>query len=294
MTTYASPGIVGSRNISNLYTEGGVSVMQEASAAELGGILAQTENLLPPGKVLEVGCGRGIFSTYLASSLSGRTLVFTDTSAPMVETCRRNLKGLHYERYQHRIFSCLDATAVTMGERFALIATSFALHRYGDLKQSISRLIDLLLPGGYLIASLPGRDSFLEWKQICAFNSLVYTGKELPGLLDLVETGSREDCTFQLQAVPRTLTFADAGEFFRQLDQSGLETTMPGEVPSGNKRMTIERWNLLYGKPGIEVSYQTLSGYFRKLDEGGLAFAVETKVMRKPGKTYVLCDRFAY
>ncbi|MCA9803122.1 MAG: methyltransferase domain-containing protein [Cyanobacteria bacterium HKST-UBA02] len=294
MTTYASPGITGSLNISNLYAEGGVSAMHEASATELAGVLSQVENRLPPGKVLEVGCGRGIFSTYLASSLSGRTVVFTDPSSPMVESCRRNLKGLHYERYQHRIFSCLDATTVTMGERFALIATSFALHRFGDLKRSIARLIDLLLPGGYLIVSLPGRDSFLEWKQICAFNSLVYTGKELPGLFDLVETGTRDDCTFQLLSVPHTLTFADAGEFFRQLDQSGLETTMPGAVPSGNKRLTVERWNLLYGKPSIEVSYQTLSGYFRKLDQGGLAFAVETKVMRKPGKTYVLCDRFAY
>ncbi|MBZ0185120.1 MAG: methyltransferase, partial [Candidatus Obscuribacterales bacterium] len=111
--------------------------IQAIAASELSLTLSQVEASIPQGRILEFGCGTGIFSRYLAACLPGRTVIFSDASSEMVEVCRLNIRDLNSDKFQQRIFSCLDATRIQTEERFSMIAASFVLQWLPDLKGAI-------------------------------------------------------------------------------------------------------------------------------------------------------------
>lgn len=129
-------------------------------------IAAQLASLLPPldrPRVLELGCGTGLFTRHLIARYPGASFVLTDASPAMISECRRNLAGFGASRSD---FVVMDASRPAALGHFDLIATSMTLHWLPEQRASLERLLGLLAPSGVLVYAALGPESFAEWHAV--------------------------------------------------------------------------------------------------------------------------------
>lgn len=258
-------------------------------------MLATVKDEIPPGPIIELGCGTGIFSAHLDNQLETRDITFSDASEPMVELCKRK-RLLTSPPPGPGLRNFAVATPGDLLPRsYSLIASSFMLQWLPDLSKALHCLLDCLVPGGMLLFSMPGRESFPEWRDVCARGGLIYTGNRLPDILDLVDTGSSRDCQFRVFSRPHAVEYRDSAEFFRSLRLSGSRTATGRTSTLANLRGIIKSWN--QSSPnGIEVTYQLLWGYMRSPlpVEGSGDYGAETRITRLGGENRLFCDRHRY
>ena len=135
-------------------------------------------------RVLELGCGTGLFSRHLLARYPDGTFLFTDLAPSMVEQCRRNLAVASKQRVS---FEIMDAARPTADGPFDLIATSMTLHWLADPAAALATLRRLLAPGGVLIYATISGKSFPEWREVLAAQGLpigLLEIPELPGIVD--------------------------------------------------------------------------------------------------------------
>ncbi len=129
-------------------------------------VAARLASLLPPldrPRVLELGCGTGLFSRHLIERYPQANFMLTDASPAMISECRRNLAGFGASGID---FAVMDASRPAALGRFDLIATSMTLHWLPEQRASLERLRALLAPSGVLLYAALGPDSFAEWHAV--------------------------------------------------------------------------------------------------------------------------------
>ncbi len=150
-------------------------------------------------RVLDVGCGTGIDSVFLAQR--GVDVVAIDFSPEMVAQCRlkASLAGLT-PQVDARVLSISELHALR-GERFDGLVSAFAgLNTLPDLHQFAADASQLVEPGRRLILHLLNRFSLWEW--------LGYVSHA--DWRDAREVGRRRTRAFTIggQSVPHTVYFA--------------------------------------------------------------------------------------
>ena len=130
------------------------------SAAWLSGWRVCCRNSHAP-RVLELGCGTGLFSRHLLARYPDGRFLLTDLAPSMVEQCRRNLAVASKQRVS---FEIMDAARPTADGPFDLIATSMTLHWLADPAAALATLRKRLAPGGVLIYATISGKSFPEWR----------------------------------------------------------------------------------------------------------------------------------
>jgi trans-aconitate 2-methyltransferase len=109
-------------------------------------LLAQVPDL-PPGDVVDLGCGTGAVAGPLATRFPGRRLVGVDASPAMLT-----------EAEATGLYARLDRADVAMWSPAtppALIFSNAALHWLDDHAALLPRLADVLAPGGVLAVQMP-------------------------------------------------------------------------------------------------------------------------------------------
>ena len=224
--------------------------LQRGVAERLAGLLPQ----LASPRVLELGCGTGVFSRHLLARYPDGTFLLTDLAPSMVEHCRRNLAGS-----QQRVsVDIMDAARPTADGSFDLIATSMTLHWLADPAAALGALRKLLAPGGVLVyASISGR-SFPEWREVLEEQALPIGLLEIPELPGIVD----ED---RIVADPDTLGF------LRRMKAVGGLTPREGyaALPPGRLRRAIRAadkmhggritWHIVYGRLAASQSSPSIS-----------------------------------
>jgi len=203
--------------------------------------------LLPPlrqPRVLELGCGTGLFSRHLLARYRDGTFVLTDLAPSMVEQCRRNLAGVDRQRLS---FEVMDAARPTVEGPFDLIATSMTLHWLADPAAALGTLRRLLAPNGVLIYATISGKSFPEWRDVLAAQGLpvgLLDVPELPGIVD----------------EERRVADPDTLGFLRRMKAVGGLTPRRGyaPMPAGALRRAIRAadkkhggrisWHIVYGR----------------------------------------------
>jgi 2-polyprenyl-3-methyl-5-hydroxy-6-metoxy-1,4-benzoquinol methylase len=99
--------------------------------------------------VLEVGCGAGFAARYLAGRY-GRYMG-VDHAESLVALARR-----HHQLPNVR-FESAGVHELSSAERFDVILLIGVLHHLDDLPASLTRMVELLKPGGWLVANEPQR-----------------------------------------------------------------------------------------------------------------------------------------
>lgn len=116
-------------------------------------LLSVMDLLLPAdGRILDVGCGFGLFAAYFAQTQPERRITGVDTDARRIETAREVMAKLGYAGHE---FIASDARAVRdLGSaRFSGIYVLDVMHHVPreDQEPLLLALYDLLEPGGVLV-----------------------------------------------------------------------------------------------------------------------------------------------
>ncbi|MGH6866389.1 MAG: methyltransferase [Methyloceanibacter sp.] len=154
--------------------------LQRAVADRLARLLPE----LDCPRVLELGCGTGLFSRHLVKRYPEGSFVLTDAAPAMIAECRRNLAVFRPERVSYEV---MDAGEAGGHAELDLIATSMTLHWLPDPDASLERLRWLLAPNGVLLYATLGPESFTEWRMVLDGEFLPSGLSDIPALPGVVE-----------------------------------------------------------------------------------------------------------
>ncbi|MCU0802675.1 MAG: methyltransferase domain-containing protein [Rhodobacteraceae bacterium] len=112
-------------------------------------LLARVPADLPPGDVVDLGCGDGAVAAALAAQFAGRRITGVDAATTMLAQAR--LAGVYDQLLQADI-AAWQAVAPP-----ALIFSNAALHWLSDHDTVLPRLARMLAPGGLLAVQMPAQ-----------------------------------------------------------------------------------------------------------------------------------------
>jgi malonyl-CoA O-methyltransferase len=214
--------------------------LQRAVADHLARLLPDLER----PSVLELGCGTGLFSRHLVKRYPEGRFILTDAAPAMIAECRRNLAKLGASRISYEV---MDAGEAGGHAELDLIAASMTLHWLPDPIAALSRLRRLLAPQGVLLYATLGPESFAEWREVLAAESLpsgLTDIKPLPGVVE----------------EERLVPDQDSLSFLRRMKAVGGLTPREGYVPlsPGQLSRAIHAaddrfggritWHIVYGR----------------------------------------------
>ncbi len=212
-------------------------------------VAARLARLLPPlavPRVLELGCGTGLFSRQLLARYPDGTFLFTDLAPSMVEQCKLNLAGAGGKRVS---FEVMDAARPTADGPFDLIAMSMTLHWLADPEAALATLRKHLAPNGVLVFATIGGESFPEWR-----DALVAQGLPI-GLLDIPDLPGIVD-EEQLVVDANTLGGLTPREGYAALPPGRLRRAIRTADETHGGRVT---WHIVYGRLAASQSSPSIS-----------------------------------
>jgi len=122
--------------------------------------------------VLEVGCGTGFLTEQLAPVLHPALWHATDIAPSMVQACLRRMQP-HAINLNGR---CMDGEWPDLPPQSVdLVVSNMTAQWFSDCPTALRRLYSLLRPGGILTMTLPGSQTFAEWRSLCS-----QTGMQTP------------------------------------------------------------------------------------------------------------------
>jgi malonyl-CoA O-methyltransferase len=219
----------------------------EAHAGLQRDVAARLARLLPEvtrPRVLELGCGTGLFSRHLVAVYPEGRLVLTDAAPAMLAECRHNLTPSLCSDIG---FEVMDASLPGGEGPFDLIASSMALHWVSEPAASLEKLRALLAPGGVLLYSALGPGSFTEWRAVLAALDLPSGLADLPALPGVLHEERLTPDTSALGFLRRIkavggLTPRDG---YRPLPPGALRRAIRAADESHGGRIT---WHIVYGR----------------------------------------------
>ncbi|NGP86982.1 methyltransferase domain-containing protein [Fodinibius halophilus] len=216
------------------------ATLQKEAAERLIASLKPWRDILPKGPIIELGCGTGFVTKGLATLYPNREIVATDLSPRMVEYCQEQLSD-----FDNLTFAVRDAENVPEGEpEYALTISGFTAQWFKDPAQTLGKWLEAIKPGGLLLTSFPGNESFPEWKQKCEELGLPYTGNELPDIEELVVKMSLGPAQIDYYEDTVTQTFESAEQFFREFKYIGASTQKKGRALTPKElSLLIDHWN---------------------------------------------------
>ena len=129
----------------------------------------------PPARVLDLGCGPGWTSLFLAKA--GYDVVGQDISEDMVRCATRNAER---EQVSRARFVSGDYESASWSAEFDCVLFFDALHHAEDERLALRTAFSALRPGGICIASEPGEDHAGTPEARAALERFGVTEKDMP------------------------------------------------------------------------------------------------------------------
>lgn len=213
--------------------------VQERAAKKLSEFLPD----LSRPKILEIGCGVGTFTQYLLPAYPDGQFVISDVSQTMIVQAQKNIPNADDVSWLQ-----MDGEHPNIDQRFDLIVSSMSVQWFFDLDSSLERLKKLLKPEGEILYSMPGPETFYEWR------STLDTLNLRSGTLDFdVRPDVFEEDKF-------SISYEDALDFLYHVKRIGAHTPRAGYMPMAYKDFKKActffdekydghvTWHILYGQ----------------------------------------------
>jgi len=179
-------------------------------------------------RILEIGCGTGLFSEILVQQFPHASFLLTDIAPNMVERCRTRF--LHCPRVD---VQCHDVRHLDVPHDFDLMASSMTLHWLPDIAQTIRALLPRLRQTGRFVFSLLGANSLCEWRAICE-------QFQLPVGTPLFPTASQLKNHFpewHITVETHEQRYDHLWAFLQSLKKLGATATRPGYAPLSPRQL---------------------------------------------------------
>jgi len=239
------------RSVSDYHEQANV---QKEVADRLIASLEPWRDILPPGPILEVGCGTGFVTRGIVDLYPKREKIITDLSDEMVSFCKDRFRSA-----ENITFHQLDAEELETDEpEYGMTVCGFAAQWFKDPALTLGKLMEATKPGGLLLASFPGSESFPEWKERCEELGIPFTGNALPDTEEMVIKMSTGPVQVDYYEDTVTQKFPSALHFFRHLKTIGAATHKNGRaLNSAEMKMLINHWDD-HSEGDIRVSYHVV------------------------------------
>lgn len=227
--------------------------LQRDTAGRMARALEPWQYSVPDGPVIEIGAGTGFFTSHLVRMFPGHDIEITDAAPQMVEHCKREFSGR--ERLK---FKVLDAETVNWQEESnALVVGNFVAQWFKDPSAALSKMAASLKPGGFMLVSFPGSESFPHWRKYCLELGLPFTGNPLPDVEKVVVNLSMGPVKVDYYEDQSSESYEDLYSFFRHMKQAGLATSFTGKrLAPKQLRLLNDHW-LKQNDGKIVVHYHT-------------------------------------
>ncbi len=126
----------------------------------INGLRIRLRRVLPmvsgnPGKILDAGCGRGVFSYRLAGRFPDAAVVGVDVDEEQLSTNRRiarrcGLGNLSFEK--------MDVAKLAYADEFDLVLSVDNLEHIEDDRMALRHMAGALKKGGVMVLHVPGRE----------------------------------------------------------------------------------------------------------------------------------------
>lgn len=228
--------------------------LQKNTALRLANALEPWQYSVPDGSILEIGSGTGFFSEHLIRIFSNRKILITDISPQMVEYCKEK-----YFNHEHVDFEVLDAENHHWKENtYSVIAGNFVAQWFKDPSITLSKMAESLKPGGFMLMSFPGSESYPQWKKYCLELGLPFTANELPDIEQVVVNLSMGPVKVDYYEDQSTEHYDDVYAFFRHLKNTGTSTNFNGKKLSAKQLKLLNDYWLQQNNGTIHVHYHTV------------------------------------
>ena len=216
------------------------AVIQRKVADGLIASLKPWKDIIPPGPVLEVGCGTGFISGQILEEFPDREITISDLSEEMLVFTSQQLKNK-----DGTSFAVLDVNELEeQDEQYALIISNFAAQWFEDPAMGLDRLVKCLKPGGILLTAFPGNHSFTEWYECCLELGLPFTANELPDVEEVVVKLSLNPVQIDYYENDLFQDFDSSFEFFQHIKKIGAGTSKTGKSLSAKQlRLLTSFWD---------------------------------------------------
>lgn len=232
------------------------AVLQQRAAASLIQHLHEILPQLPAGPVLEIGCGTGAISKELVTLLPGRQLTLIDLSPGMIEKNRMALAPVITNTPQRIEWQIGDAESINNRNHYALITSSLTLQWFENLPSSLGRLCSALVPGGVLLCSYLGDQSFPEWRQAANNLNLPCTANPLPNAQQIQSIVNELSYQNSTQEEMIRVSYPTVHDFFRSLKKTGTSTaTSINKLKPNQLTRLINSWQE-QSLGAVTVTYQ--------------------------------------
>lgn len=216
------------------------AALRKDVAQRLIASLEPWRSILPKGPIIELGCGTGFVTQGLADLYSQRKIIASDISDSMLDFCRDKLSD-------EQNISCkqLDADEPDREEpHYAMTISGFTAHWLDHPAISLGKWLEATKPGGLVLVSFPGNESYPEWKEKCQELGLPFTGMELPDVEEMVVKMSVGPAQVDYYEDTVTRSFESARAFFEHRKSIGAETPKEGgSLDPDDREMLINHWD---------------------------------------------------
>lgn len=215
--------------------------VQKEVADRLIASLQPWRDIIPSGPITELGAGTGFVTKGLIDLYPNREIEIRDLSKGMVEFSRKK-----FSDHDNLTFKVSDAERVPEFDEphYALTVSGFAAHWFNHPAQTLAKWLEITKPGGLLLASFPGNESFPNWRRYCQELGLPFTANELPDVEEMVIKMSVGPAQVDYYEDTITRKYESAKDFFDELKHLGMDTLKRGrQLTSKEMSLLVEHWD---------------------------------------------------
>ncbi len=226
--------------------------LQRQMADRLIASLEPWKAIIPEGPIIELGCGTGFVTQGIIDLYPDRKIECIDIAPGMINYCRQK-----FADNDNITFQVKDAEeSIPDQPEYALTISGFTPHWFQNPDITLKKWLEATKPGGLLLTSFPGSESFPNWREYCQQLGIPYTGNTLPDVEEMVVKMSLGPAQVDYYEDTISQSFESARNFFEYLKKIGADTQIEGRgLTKREMNLLIDEWDSSSTEGAIEVNW---------------------------------------
>ena len=186
---------------------------------------------IPEGDWYDLGSGPGFLADQI-EKFSKKKVTRVDFSPKMLGKNKNESKKLLWD---------LNKDLPQSHKKKSLIVSNFCLHWLNEPTLKIKNWFNQLIPGGYLIISVPTNKCFPEWRLTCDKKNIEYSGINFVKSKELTDMFLKDEI-MNLKTVPYKEEFDNVFDLFRNIINMGAQYTPSDRKTVKELRLMQNYW----------------------------------------------------